>query len=115
MMCCSGAPNSPSAATRLSTAAAPNKSQRSLRPRSCSSWVSIVLLRFFRLHTRSCGQHEVEAPLGDSHLGHAAPVEVQVVLLDAVGEDDTALVHARGHVDRRALPDLAGADRRAGG
>src|SRR5262249_28076029 len=48
MMCCSGAPKSPSAATRLSTAAAPTMLRRSLRPRSCSSWVSMFVLRIGR-------------------------------------------------------------------
>src|SRR5215467_1659940 len=79
MMCCSGAPNSPSAATRLSTAAAPNSSHRSFSPRSCSSWVSMVVLpmiddarsiQLSRLFSRS-----LEA--GD-HLDLAANVRIEL-------------------------------------
>ena len=50
MTCCSGLPNSPNAFVRFSTASRPNISVRSASPRSCCSWVSILVLLVIVAH-----------------------------------------------------------------
>src|ERR1700692_2448370 len=63
MTCCSGAPNSPSALTRSSTAAAPNISRRSARPRSCNSLVSISFSSCFGSIRPKCGPGTFPRPV----------------------------------------------------
>src|SRR5690349_2645440 len=121
MICCSGAPNSPSAATRLSTAAAPNSSRRSLSPRSCSSWVSIVSsLSGFCLRPFEAGDHLDEAANVRVELGQILSRDPILLvgsaagILDRVARQETARDREARHVPRaggRYVPvarDLAG-------